>query len=68
MSDYCKRADTEHVSLGFRHTNPVNFNIKTRPCRVEREPVQRQGNPRYMGTSFLIHGNMSDLPGVGSHY
>ncbi|MCH94727.1 retrotransposon gag protein, partial [Trifolium medium] len=27
MGDYCKRTDTEHVSLGFRHANPVPDHI-----------------------------------------
>ncbi|MCI75170.1 hypothetical protein A2U01_0096438, partial [Trifolium medium] len=28
MGDYCKRSDAEQISLGFRPTNPVNFDIK----------------------------------------
>ncbi|MCI16236.1 hypothetical protein A2U01_0037378, partial [Trifolium medium] len=28
MGDYCKRSDTEQISLGFRPANPVNFDIK----------------------------------------
>ncbi|MCI54679.1 hypothetical protein A2U01_0075929, partial [Trifolium medium] len=29
MGDYCKRTDTDQVSLGFRPANPVNFDIKS---------------------------------------
>ncbi|PNX96915.1 hypothetical protein L195_g020132 [Trifolium pratense] len=28
MRDYCKRYDTEQVSLGFQPAEPVNFDIK----------------------------------------
>ncbi|MCI36591.1 hypothetical protein A2U01_0057814, partial [Trifolium medium] len=28
MGDYCKRSDTEQISLGFRLAHPVNFDIK----------------------------------------
>ncbi|MCI17751.1 hypothetical protein A2U01_0038901, partial [Trifolium medium] len=28
MGDYCRRTDTDQVSLGFRPANPVNFDIK----------------------------------------
>ncbi|MCI66580.1 hypothetical protein A2U01_0087838, partial [Trifolium medium] len=28
MRDYCKKSDTEQISLGFRPANPVNFDIK----------------------------------------
>ncbi|MCI53441.1 hypothetical protein A2U01_0074688, partial [Trifolium medium] len=28
MGDYYKRSDNEHISLGFRPVNPVNFDIK----------------------------------------
>ncbi|GAU13738.1 hypothetical protein TSUD_348420 [Trifolium subterraneum] len=28
MGDYCKRTDTDQISLGFRPANPMNFDIK----------------------------------------
>ena len=28
MGDYCKRTDTDQISLGFQPANPANFDIK----------------------------------------
>ncbi|PNX63144.1 hypothetical protein L195_g053356 [Trifolium pratense] len=28
LGDYCKRSDTEQISLGFQLADPVNFDIK----------------------------------------
>ncbi|MCH86407.1 hypothetical protein A2U01_0007264 [Trifolium medium] len=37
MGEYCKRSDTYHVSLGFRPTNSVNFDIKSTVLACLRE-------------------------------
>ncbi|MCI65971.1 hypothetical protein A2U01_0087229, partial [Trifolium medium] len=37
MGDYCKRSDTEQISLGSRPANPVNFDIKGNVLAVLRE-------------------------------
>ncbi|MCI15319.1 hypothetical protein A2U01_0036457, partial [Trifolium medium] len=29
MGDYCRRTDTDQVSIGFRPANPMNFDIKS---------------------------------------
>ncbi|GAU44284.1 hypothetical protein TSUD_371840 [Trifolium subterraneum] len=37
MGDYCRKTVTDQVSLGFRPTNPVNFNIKSNVLAGLRE-------------------------------
>ncbi|MCI29794.1 hypothetical protein A2U01_0051003, partial [Trifolium medium] len=30
MGDYCRRTDVGQISMGFRSTDPVNFDIKNK--------------------------------------
>ncbi|WJX24636.1 hypothetical protein P8452_13722 [Trifolium repens] len=58
MGDYCKRTDTDQISLGFQPANPANFDIKGNVLTSLRENQfdgRANNDPRIILQSFQRH-------------